>query len=223
MNLLKMNVSGCLHGGTQMEKEKRSMAEGKGEELETRCRILIAARELMSKFGMKGATTRKIAELAGVNEVTLFRHFHNKRGILNAVMEEMKDTRSLLEEVLRAEYPDVRAMLLEYGRAYYNLMVDRKELLMICLIECGREPELIELFARVPITAALVLKEKLAALGEAGLIRQTDYQAAAHMFISGLYTAFMTLYHTKHQEISIEIEKLLEKSVDILWSGIRSM
>ncbi len=203
-----------------MEKEKRNMAGGKGDEQETRERILSAARQLMAKKGMKGATTKRIAELAGVNEVTLFRHFTNKKGIFNALLEEMTDTRSILEETLNAEYPDLREMLMGYGRAYYSLMIDRKELLMICLIESGNEPELIDLFVSVPITTALVLAEKLALLAEEGRVRQTDYQTAAHMFISTLYTAFMILYRTQNKDMNIEVEKLLEKSVDILLLGI---
>lgn len=203
-----------------MEKEKQNMTGGKGDEQETRDRILSAARQLMAKKGMKGATTKKIAELAGVNEVTLFRHFTNKKGIFSALLEEMADTRSLLEDVLKVEYPDLREMLMAYGRAFYNLMIERKELLMICVIESGNEPELVDLFASVPITAVLVLAEKLASLAEEGRVRQTDYQTAGHMFISTLYTAFMILYRTQSTDITIEVERLLEKSVDILLSGI---
>ncbi|HZG16674.1 MAG TPA: TetR/AcrR family transcriptional regulator [Candidatus Bathyarchaeia archaeon] len=204
-----------------MVKQRRIYIEGNGDEQETRDRILSAARQLMAKKGMKGATTKKIAELAGVNEVTLFRHFTNKNGILMAVMEEMTDTRSLMKEVLEQEYPDIRTMLLSYGRAFYNLMVDRKELLMICILESGEDPEMCDLFARVPITASVVLAEKLAVLTAEGKVREADCQTAGHMFISSLYTAFMILYHTQNKDISIEIEKLLDKSVDILLSGIQ--
>ena len=45
---------------------------------ETKIKILEATLNLMVKYGYKGATTRKIAEVAGVNEVTIFRHFKNK-------------------------------------------------------------------------------------------------------------------------------------------------
>lgn len=50
-------------------------------------RIIDATIELTSKKGYKAATTKAIAELAGVNEVTIFRHFGNKRGILKAVIQ----------------------------------------------------------------------------------------------------------------------------------------
>jgi AcrR family transcriptional regulator len=51
---------------------------------ETRERILTAAREVIGRKGKRGATTREIAEVAGVNEATLFRHFGTKEALLVA-------------------------------------------------------------------------------------------------------------------------------------------
>ncbi|HZV76655.1 MAG TPA: TetR/AcrR family transcriptional regulator [Candidatus Babeliales bacterium] len=51
---------------------------------ETRERILAAAREVIGRKGKRGATTREIAEVAGVNEATLFRHFGSKESLLVA-------------------------------------------------------------------------------------------------------------------------------------------
>ncbi len=51
---------------------------------ETRERILTAAREVIGRKGKRGATTREIAEVAGVNEATIFRHFGTKEALLVA-------------------------------------------------------------------------------------------------------------------------------------------
>jgi AcrR family transcriptional regulator len=51
---------------------------------QTRERILIAAREVIGRKGKRGATTREIADVAGVNEATLFRHFGTKEALLVA-------------------------------------------------------------------------------------------------------------------------------------------
>lgn len=53
----------------------------------TRQRLIDAALELFTSQGVTETTTRQIAELAQVNEVTLFRHFGNKYGLLLAVIE----------------------------------------------------------------------------------------------------------------------------------------
>lgn len=48
---------------------------------DTRHRIINAARALFEEKGFAAATTRQIAKLAGVSEVTLFRHFETKRAL----------------------------------------------------------------------------------------------------------------------------------------------
>lgn len=55
---------------------------------QTRTRLIKAAMELFISQGVSNTTTKQIAELAQVNEVTLFRQFHNKHGLFLAVMEE---------------------------------------------------------------------------------------------------------------------------------------
>lgn len=55
---------------------------------ETRGKILTAARELFERNGTRGTTTREVAERAGVNEATLFRHFGSKRALLDAMREQ---------------------------------------------------------------------------------------------------------------------------------------
>jgi AcrR family transcriptional regulator len=52
------------------------------ENRENRCRILDAAARVYAMLGFRGATTRRIAEAAGVNEVTLFRTFGSKEALI---------------------------------------------------------------------------------------------------------------------------------------------
>ena len=54
-------------------------------------KILQAAAELFAERGYAASATRVIAEKAGVNEVTLFRRFKNKAGILQALGEKMTE------------------------------------------------------------------------------------------------------------------------------------
>ncbi len=54
----------------------------------TRQRLISAALELFASQGVTETTTKQIAEMAEVNEVTLFRQFGSKHGLLLAVIEE---------------------------------------------------------------------------------------------------------------------------------------
>ena len=56
-------------------------------ERETGEAILAAAADLFAERGYRGTTTRAIAQRAGVNEVTLFRRFGSKKGLLVALGE----------------------------------------------------------------------------------------------------------------------------------------
>ncbi|NJK27689.1 MAG: TetR/AcrR family transcriptional regulator [Coleofasciculaceae cyanobacterium SM2_3_26] len=91
----------------------------------THQRLIHAARELFAELGVRDTTTRRIAELADVNEVTLFRHFGNKHGLFLAVLEEsdvfQNLGRALTQQVdlpnrldrAIAEYADTHLQLLE--------------------------------------------------------------------------------------------------------------
>jgi len=54
---------------------------------DTAAKILSATAELIAERGYGATTTRAIAEQAGVNEVTIFRRFGSKLGILEALAE----------------------------------------------------------------------------------------------------------------------------------------
>ncbi len=51
-------------------------------------KILSAALELFANDGFNATSTSKIAQKAGVSEGLIFRHFDNKKGLLNAIMGE---------------------------------------------------------------------------------------------------------------------------------------
>ena len=53
---------------------------------QTEQKFLDAALEIFAEKGYKGATTRIIAQKAGVSELTLFRKFKTKENLFNAVL-----------------------------------------------------------------------------------------------------------------------------------------
>ncbi|HXE58052.1 MAG TPA: TetR/AcrR family transcriptional regulator [Gemmatimonadales bacterium] len=56
--------------------------------MDMREQLLKAAVRVYAEFGYHGTTTRRIAEAAGVNEVTLFRHFGTKEALIKAALQE---------------------------------------------------------------------------------------------------------------------------------------
>ncbi|MBD2435333.1 TetR/AcrR family transcriptional regulator [Nostoc sp. FACHB-110] len=75
------------------------------QSVSARQRLIQAALDLFTTQGVSNTTTRQIAEKAEVNEVTLFRHFGNKHGLLLAVLEESAAFKDLGESLVRRANP----------------------------------------------------------------------------------------------------------------------
>lgn len=54
-------------------------------------RILSCALQLFAEQGYAATSTSKVAKEAGVSEGLIFRHFGNKEGLLNAIMESARE------------------------------------------------------------------------------------------------------------------------------------
>jgi AcrR family transcriptional regulator len=91
----------------------------------TRQKIIQAAIELFASQGVSETTTKQIAELAQVNEVTLFRQFGNKHGLLLAVIEDA-DVFAQLGQSLATEMPPASS-LAEMLRVYANTCLQALE------------------------------------------------------------------------------------------------
>src|SRR6202161_361778 len=75
----------------------------------TQDRILEAAVQLFSRQGYSGRSTHEIARLAGVSEVTVFRHFARKRDLFWAAAESrlrrIRISRELRNRLESDEHP----------------------------------------------------------------------------------------------------------------------
>lgn len=85
----------------------------------TRQRLLDAAAKVFAREGLTGATTRAIAEEAGVNEVTLFRHFQSKDRLIAAVIGENFGPQSASAQLdIPEATDDIRSDLTALARCY---------------------------------------------------------------------------------------------------------
>lgn len=108
----------------------------------SRQRLLNAARELFVRQGITQTTTRQIADLAGVNEVTLFRHFGTKQGLLLAVFGELGVFSGIADLPLKADPAPsqgsgLQAILLRYVHTCFRALADNPELVRSLVGEAG--------------------------------------------------------------------------------------
>jgi AcrR family transcriptional regulator len=101
---------------------------------DTRARILAAAKAIYEQNGTRGTTTREVAERAGVNEATLFRHFGNKHALLVA-MRESACPLAVFKSVLASLSGDLRSNLRTIAQSMVEFMHARRALMCISLAE----------------------------------------------------------------------------------------
>src|SRR4029453_6739620 len=119
-----MQVITCMHRSNERLGKRSPSADCVAL---TRKRLLNAAFQSFSRDGFHGATTREIARRAKVNEVTLFRHFRNKKQLLRAVLEHglARDT-ALMESLSWNE--GLRKHVAEYARHYLHHLEEKEAL-----------------------------------------------------------------------------------------------
>lgn len=96
------------------------MAEARGEAAAPAERILRAAAELLQAGGIDAVATRAVAAAAGVQPPTIYRHFGDKDGLLDAVAGYLLQTYSEKKKILIAAEGDPVADL----RRLWDLHVD---------------------------------------------------------------------------------------------------
>lgn len=107
-----------------------------------RDRLLAAAAKVFARDGLTGATTREIAREAGVNEVTLFRHFQSKQRLLDAVVQENFGPAPVdATPMVPPATGDLRADLLAHARAYETLLQENLPLIRAMIGEIHHHGE----------------------------------------------------------------------------------
>jgi AcrR family transcriptional regulator len=103
---------------------------GKGN---AEARILASAAGLFANFGYNGVSTRDIASQAGVNEVTIYRHYPHKRdlyvAVLDTELQQVKLRGDLLARV--AEATDAKVVLDRTFELIAATLTHRPELLRL--------------------------------------------------------------------------------------------
>ena len=107
----------------------------------TRQRLLDAAFRVCSERGLHAATTREIAEAAGVNEVTLFRHFGSKEKLIADLFARSVAAQSESISHTEPDANDLRIDLFRYARRFNEMLFANEALIRTLIGEARRYPE----------------------------------------------------------------------------------
>lgn len=154
--------------------------------MDVRERLLQAAVRVFEESGSRGATTRRIAAEAGVNEITLFRHFGSKAALLNEALAQASST--TVETGLPAEPRDAAAELLAWSRAGYEHLRRHAAMIRTTLGELTEAPEAARCVAGPPVQVHEELRTYLRRLRDRGMADAgMDPDTGAHMLMGALF------------------------------------
>lgn len=149
-----------------------------------------AAARVFSELGYRGATTRRIADAAGVNEVTLFRHFGSKDELIRESLGYCARPRG--KPVLPEKPRDPAAELTEFGRQQIEHLFVNRSLIRTCMGEGEERPEIIAGALSRPVRLRRELLSYFQRLRDLGWIDEdADMEAAATMLMGSLFSDAM--------------------------------
>lgn len=187
-----------------------------------RDRLLDAAHRIFAEAGFRGLTTRRVAAAAGVNEVTLFRHFPTKEALVLAALDRAADRsagsrqESTLPDQPRDPRAELRAFLLPTFRGFFAV----RDEVRTGLFEWGHHPGLDERLVAIPTRIFERLLAYVRAARDAGLIRRDLHPAVvtnallAPLFADGLMRDMMPAHYP------LDLEPTLDAYLTILIDGL---
>ena len=189
--------------------------------LDTREKIILAAREVMKHKGKRGATTREIADLAGVNEATLFRHFGNKEALIVAVAKHSCPDVKLRDTIAKLNGP-IEDDLVEIGNAMTIHMESMIDMIRWSLVEADYEESIFAKEAWRPQTAIRdVVIEYMEKQVKAGVLGGEPEELAG-AFMGMLFARSMASTKFRDSRLFQDREYAIRFFVNVFLNGTRS-
>jgi AcrR family transcriptional regulator len=188
---------------------------------DTKERLFDASLKLISEKGYLGATTREMAQEAGVTELTLFRHFGCKEKLFIEVLSKytfLPKLKELLPELEHLSYDDALRLV---AHKFLLTLKQRKPMIKIMYSEVNLYPEKIRRVYNKFITEIrLTLASYFTSQQKKGVLRKVSPEVAARMFLGMLFSYFRTEEMMKGTDISgHKMEKDIRELVDIFIHG----
>lgn len=158
--------------------------------MKSRDEILAAAGAVFAQHGFRGSTTRRIADAAGVNEITLFRQFGSKEVLIREAMRHM--TQSVGLHALPEIPVDPETELTGWSESFIKHLRLQSSIIRKTMSEVEERPEMSECASFVPRQASNDLCLYLTALKRQGsAMEEFDPKTAAAMLMGSIFADAM--------------------------------
>jgi len=183
--------------------------------------LLDAAYQLFSSKGFAATPTREIAELAGVNELTLFRHFKSKDNLLEAVITHHA---SFIQ--LESALAMIEAMDFDEGFHYFAVILlkaleEKYPIIRLMVMEAASNPELKTIVGPIPVRLRHVLVKHLEKGLKEGKVRpDINLELVAQSFLWIFVSYVMTRSDVGAKFCPYTPEEVAQASTEIFLRGI---
>ncbi|HET6351063.1 MAG TPA: TetR/AcrR family transcriptional regulator [Coriobacteriia bacterium] len=185
-------------------------------------RIVEAAAQLFAERGYAATTTKAIAERAGVNEVTLFRRFENKAGVLKALGARFAEASSARAVHQLSSTDDAHATLLALARNEVATSIASGGVALRLAFDAASVPEVAELMGEGPGSNVEAMAGYMAERQAAGQLRDDiapEVLAEAFATLTSSFVMYRMIMGFLPKPEDALSDKIVEQLFDIFWSG----
>lgn len=184
-------------------------------------RLLESTLRLISEKGYLGATTREIAKVAGVTELTLFRHFGSKEKLFEDVLKRytfLPKLREILPGLKRLPYEKALKVL---GAKFFETLKERKSLIRIMLSEINIYPEKIRaVYSDLTDELIRTLAGYIKSLQKRKVLRQFSSQMVARAFLGVIFSYFLSVEIIEGRDIDkSEMGRMVKEFTNMFVKG----
>ena len=193
---------------------------GKNENTEEK--IISATFKILREEGVQKATTKKIAAEAGVNEVTIFRKFENKKNLvqvtkdyyLNALIEKLENTFSFEEDDEIENYiQNCFYGVLEYTREDFSVI-------QVAMQEVQDTPDRKLLMSQITDAILFKLEDFFKLKKEKGVIKDLNPMAVAILCYSIIFQSVILWQIYGNTEEFESDDSVSEDILEMIYHGI---
>jgi len=190
---------------------------------ERRQEIIRAAMHVFSRNGFSGATTRKIAERAGISEATIYSHFRSKKDLYAAIIDEkLQEGEPLYYPLVAMKNKDEPRVFAAIVSNYLRRHSEDTTFLRLLLFSALEGHELATMFIAGPVRKFFeFLAEYIGKRTAEGVFREVNPEVAARSLL-GMIHYFVLLREILVDELlqSINQTEAVETIVNIFCEGI---
>lgn len=186
----------------------------------TREKIIDATLHLIQEKGYKAATTKLIAEEAGVREITIFRHFGSKMGIMDEAFTHLLIT-PISEHFFEIKPTwELEKDLIQFVNRYNQILNKNKDFILISFKELGTFPKLDQLITSIPREIKERLIDYFTEMHRQGKIIDTNFEAVVLNLLWLLFGSFLSRTRFADQITSLSDEEFYRHTILLFTRGL---